>query len=95
MIASCGSTTRKYNTALTFTETLSREITSWLGTSSTRVRRSTRTICWMPGTTTRASGGLEAHQQEHHATFVLAKDAQGRRPRLRNVCVNNRLTRIL
>ena len=45
--ASRGSTTRKYSTALTLTETLSREITSWLGTSSTTVRRSTRTICWM------------------------------------------------
>src|SRR5574340_1497745 len=48
-IALAGSMTRKYTTALTLTETLSREITSWLGTSNTTVRRSTRTICWMPG----------------------------------------------
>src|SRR5512139_3232018 len=44
-----GSMTRKYTTALTLTETLSCEITSWLGTSNTTVRRSTRTICWIPG----------------------------------------------
>src|SRR5918912_4503130 len=37
--------------ALTFTETLSREITSCGGTSNTRVLRSTRTICWIGGTT--------------------------------------------
>jgi hypothetical protein len=30
---------------LTFTDTLSREITSWLGTSMTMVRRLTFTIC--------------------------------------------------
>ena len=47
--ARCGSTTRKYSTALTFSVTLSREITSWLGTSITTMRRSMRTICWMPG----------------------------------------------
>src|ERR671910_371461 len=46
----CGSTTRKYTTALTFTETLSREITSWLGTSITTIRRSTRCICCTSGT---------------------------------------------
>src|SRR5450756_2513989 len=49
MIAFCGSITRKYTTALTLTETLSREITSWLGTSMTTVRKPTLTICWMPG----------------------------------------------
>ena len=49
MIASCGSTTRAYTTALTLTDTLSRVITSCAGTSITTVRRSTRTICWMPG----------------------------------------------
>src|SRR3954451_12130399 len=51
MIASSGSTTRKYTTAFTFTETLSREITSCGGTSNTRVLKSTRTICWIGGTT--------------------------------------------
>jgi hypothetical protein len=45
MIAFCVSTTRKYSIASTFKETLSREITSWLGTSITTVRKSTRTIC--------------------------------------------------
>ncbi|MNC94481.1 hypothetical protein D3C83_113460 [compost metagenome] len=50
MMASWGSTTRKYTTALTFTETLSRVITSCGGTSNTTMRRSTRTICWTPGT---------------------------------------------
>src|SRR3990172_8199454 len=39
-----GSTTRKYTTALTFTVTLSRVITSWGGTSRTTVRRLTRII---------------------------------------------------
>src|SRR6185437_6561624 len=58
MMAFCGSTTRKYTTAFTFTETLSREITSWLGTSSTTVRSSTRTICWMPGIRTTRPGPL-------------------------------------
>src|SRR5258706_1679284 len=48
-MARSGSTIRKYRTALTFTETLSCEITSCGGTSSTRVRRSTRTICWTNG----------------------------------------------
>src|SRR5207248_1105510 len=38
-------------TAFTFTETLSREMTSCGGTSNTRVLRSTRTICWIGGTT--------------------------------------------
>ncbi len=45
MIAFCGSTTRKYTTAFTFTDTLSRVMTSCGGTSSTTVRRSTLTIC--------------------------------------------------
>ena len=58
MIAFCGSMTRKYTTALTFTETLSREITSWLGTSSTTMRRSTRTICCTPGISTTSPGPL-------------------------------------
>src|SRR5215470_5033070 len=39
-----GSTTRKYSTALTFTETLSRVITSCGGTSMVTVRRSTRSM---------------------------------------------------
>ena len=50
MMARSGSTTRKYTTALTLTDTLSCEITSCGGTSITTVRRSTRTICWMAGT---------------------------------------------
>ncbi|MNL53472.1 hypothetical protein D3C87_1767220 [compost metagenome] len=37
-------------TAFTLTETLSREMTSWLGTSKTLMRWSTRTICWITGT---------------------------------------------
>ena len=49
MMALCGSITRKNTTALTFTETLSREITSCGGTSMVTMRRSTRTIFWMPG----------------------------------------------
>src|SRR5215471_8368579 len=44
-----GSTTRKYTTALTLTETLSSVITSCGGTSRTMVRRSTRTICCTTG----------------------------------------------
>src|SRR5688572_1871966 len=45
-------------TALTLTETLSREITSCLGTSSTIVRRSTRTIFWITGQTMMRPGPL-------------------------------------
>ena len=45
MIASCGPTTLKYATGFTFTDTLSRVITSSDGTSTTIVRKSTRTIC--------------------------------------------------
>ncbi len=44
MIARAGSTMRKYTTALTFTDTLSREMTSCVGTSSTTTRRSTLTM---------------------------------------------------
>ena len=74
-----GSTTRKYSTALTFTDTLSRVITSWVGTSSTTMRRSTRTICWMPGMRITRPGPLtlpEAPELEHDAALVLAQDAQ-------------------
>ena len=49
MMARSGSTTLKYSTAFTCTDTLSREITSWVGTSMTTVRRSTRTICCKTG----------------------------------------------
>ena len=56
MIAFCGSTTRKYTTAFTFTDTLSRVITSCGGTSNTTVRRSTLTICWITGHTTISPG---------------------------------------
>ncbi len=45
MIAFSASTTRKNTTALTFTDTLSREITSCEGTSMVTTRRSTFTIC--------------------------------------------------
>jgi hypothetical protein len=45
-------------TALTLTETLSREMTSWLGTSRTSVRRSTRTIFWTKGIRTMRPGPL-------------------------------------
>src|ERR1700730_9025301 len=53
-----GSTMRKYTTALTFTETLSREITSCLGTSSTITRRSTLRICCTIGATRTRPGPL-------------------------------------
>ena len=49
---------RKYTTALTFTETLSREITSCLGTCSTTVRSSSLRICWITGSTSRTPGPL-------------------------------------
>src|SRR5256885_11422158 len=45
------STLFPYTTLFRSTETLSREMTSCGGTSKTRVRRSTRTICWIGGTT--------------------------------------------
>ncbi len=60
MIAFCGSTTRKYTTAFTLTETLSRVITSWGGTSRTTVRRSTLTICWMIGMRKKSPGPFTA-----------------------------------
>src|SRR5512135_2479737 len=63
MIAFCGSMTRRYTTALTFTDTLSREITSWVGTSSTTVRRSTRTACWMIGTMMTSPGPLTCQKR--------------------------------
>ena len=44
MTARSGSLTLKYSTASTFIETLSREMTSWVGISITWIRRSTRTI---------------------------------------------------
>src|SRR5579864_185726 len=47
-------------TALTFTETLSREMTSWGGTSMTTVRRSTLTICCAAGKTRKMPGPLTA-----------------------------------
>src|SRR5438045_6807113 len=43
-------------TALTLTETLSREMTSWTGTLSTRTRRSTRTAFCTPGTMNTSPG---------------------------------------
>ena len=49
MIAFCGSTTRKYTTALTFTDTLSREIRSCGGMSMTMVRMSTRSMVCSTG----------------------------------------------
>ncbi|MCY1212827.1 hypothetical protein D9M72_245760 [compost metagenome] len=58
MMARSGSTTRKYTTALTFTETLSREITSCGGTSITTVRRSTLTICCTAGISSTRPGPL-------------------------------------
>src|SRR3989344_1280610 len=56
MIARCESMTRKNTTALTLTETLSRDITSCGGTSITMMRRSTFTICWASGITTMMPG---------------------------------------
>src|SRR3990170_1673905 len=58
MMARCGSIARKYTTAFTFTDTLSREITSCGGTSITTMRRSTRTICITPGITMIRPGPL-------------------------------------
>ena len=58
MMAFSGSTTRKNTMALTLTETLSREITSCEGTSMVTTRRSTLTICWMPGMTITRPGPL-------------------------------------
>src|SRR3546814_9992824 len=57
-MALSGAMTRKYRTALTFTETLSREMTSWLGTSMVTTRKSTRTICCTTGTTKIRPGPL-------------------------------------
>src|SRR5258706_9974586 len=56
MMARCGSMTRKYTTAFTFTDTLSREITSCGGTSNTTVRSSTFTICCTTGKITTSPG---------------------------------------
>ena len=53
-----GSTIRKYTTALTLTETLSRVITSCGGTSMTTVRRSMRTICCTAGMSRKKPGPL-------------------------------------
>ena len=58
MIDFWASTTRKNTTAFTLTDTLSREMTSWLGTSRTTTRRSTLTICWIPRTTSTSPGPL-------------------------------------
>src|SRR6266567_9469019 len=58
-------------TAFTLTDTLSREITSWGGTSSTTTRRSMRTICCTIGTS-RKNRALRAR------AFVLAQDAHRR-----------------
>ena len=58
MMARSGLTTLKYSTASTFIETLSREITSWVGTSITCVRRSTRTICCRNGASSTRPGPL-------------------------------------
>src|SRR3972149_2023677 len=58
MIARCESMTRKNPTALTLTETLSREITSCGGTSITMMRRSTFTIACTPGMMTIRPGPL-------------------------------------
>lgn len=57
-MALAGSTTRKNTMASTFTDTLSREITSWVGTSMVTVRRSTFTICWTMGTSRNRPGPL-------------------------------------
>ncbi len=50
-MARAGSMTRKYSTALTFTDTLSRVMTSCDGTSSVMVRRSILYICSRNGMT--------------------------------------------
>src|SRR3990167_6167954 len=58
MMALSGATTRKNTTALTLTDTLSREITSCGSTSMVTTRRSTRTICCRPGITITRPGPL-------------------------------------
>ena len=68
-------------TALTFTETLSREITSWVGTSRTMVRRSTRTSLLDKGDQDDQSRPLharEAAKREHHRALILAHDLDRR-----------------
>src|SRR5512134_904038 len=57
-MARLGSRTRKYSTALTLIETLSRVITSWGGTSIATTRRSTRTILSMTGISRMSPGPL-------------------------------------
>src|SRR5471030_1017925 len=77
MIAFCGSTTRKYTTAFTLTETLSRVITSCGGTSSTTVRRSPHHLLDRRNEhdQPRPLHHPEAPELQHHATLVLAQDA--------------------
>ena len=48
----------EYSTASTFIETLSCEITSWVGISMTWMRKSTRTISWTKGINSTRPGPL-------------------------------------
>ena len=82
MIAFSGSTTRKYSTALTFTETLSRVITSWLGHVEHHDAQADAHHLLHAGNQDHQARPLdlpEAPELEHHAALVLAQDAQRRR----------------
>jgi hypothetical protein len=78
MIARCGSTTRKKTAALTFTETLSREITSCGSTSivTTQVHAHHLLDARDHRHQARPLDIPEAAELEHHAAPVLAQDAQ-------------------
>src|SRR3546814_14951996 len=72
------STTRKYVTAVTFTGTLSRVITSWTGIFSVTVRRLTRSMRSIAGTRITRPGPLKGDQStdaEHHLALVLAQNS--------------------
>ena len=73
---------RKYTTAFTLTDTLSRVITSCGGTSMTTVRRSMRTICCTTGMSRKKPGPLTFQnrpEHEHDRALVLAQDAERHR----------------
>ena len=77
-MAFSGSTMRKYTTALTFTDTLSLEITSCFGTLSTTVRKLHLLHLLNHRQYEPHAGALdsgEAAEREHHAALVLLEDA--------------------
>src|SRR5512143_33747 len=83
--------TRKYTTALTFTDTLSCEITSWLGTSNTTVRRSTRTICWMPGMMSTSPGPFTFQKRPSMNTTPRSYSRRMRRLDASSTTTRNRM----